>query len=315
MLRERRRCMNIEYLFYLTDIAKTKSISASASNCFMTQQGLSRIVRVMEEEFGVKLIMKSGAGIALTPAGEELVKYAEAIKEFYSIAIASVSSYGTDTSALRPFVINMTVLSSFVLHHAVGHIQNKYRNVLFHERSHNEIFRMLRDQPDWNNQLFFVSIPRGSDFLGTLSEMGVAFRKMYECYPMALVGRNSPYANKKVITARELSELPLAYYKDDVMQNVTMKMLLKNERPKELSLYTTNLALIRETVRNGSAISFCTSKFACNVEDVLVPIPLEKTVTIDFGVVQPVTEEISPFASNLADLLEKLLSSVNYLEF
>lgn len=53
-------------------VARTGSFRKAAEELFVTQAAVSRAVARLEEELGVDVLARSGAGVQLTPAGEDL---------------------------------------------------------------------------------------------------------------------------------------------------------------------------------------------------------------------------------------------------
>ena len=58
-------------------VAATGSFRKAADQLFVTQAAISRAVMRLEEQLGVDVFARSGAGVRLTPAGEELRKLVE----------------------------------------------------------------------------------------------------------------------------------------------------------------------------------------------------------------------------------------------
>ena len=58
-----------------SEVAKTKSFSLAAKNLHITQSALSQRVLNLESELSTGLIIRDPAGLRLTPAGEELLRY------------------------------------------------------------------------------------------------------------------------------------------------------------------------------------------------------------------------------------------------
>jgi len=75
--------MNIELLKYFYMIAKEGNISGVAKAVHLSQSALSQQLQRLENEFGNKLLVRSNKGVALTPAGETVYKYAENILRTY----------------------------------------------------------------------------------------------------------------------------------------------------------------------------------------------------------------------------------------
>ena len=66
--------MTLLQLKYIAMIAKCGSFSRAAQTLYVTQPGISKMVRAVEEELGITIFVRSSAGITLTAEGEELVR-------------------------------------------------------------------------------------------------------------------------------------------------------------------------------------------------------------------------------------------------
>jgi len=64
---------------YTIKIAETKSINKAAEELFVGASALSRAVKELEAELGVRLFERSAKGMFLTPDGELFVKYAKKV--------------------------------------------------------------------------------------------------------------------------------------------------------------------------------------------------------------------------------------------
>lgn len=71
--------MNLQHLKYVTEVAKTNSISKAAENLYMGQPNLSRAIKELEESLGITIFERSKHGISITPEGEEFLTYAKRI--------------------------------------------------------------------------------------------------------------------------------------------------------------------------------------------------------------------------------------------
>lgn len=71
--------MDIDVLKSLTSVAETGSFSRSANLLCLSQSAISKRIKLLEESLNVQLLDRSGAQLALTPAGEIVEKNARAI--------------------------------------------------------------------------------------------------------------------------------------------------------------------------------------------------------------------------------------------
>ena len=73
--------MKLQQLRYICEIARAGlKVSDAAANLFTSQPGISKQVRLLEEELGVQIFRRSGKHFAeITPAGREIIRRAEQI--------------------------------------------------------------------------------------------------------------------------------------------------------------------------------------------------------------------------------------------
>jgi DNA-binding transcriptional LysR family regulator len=73
------RRLDLKHLRQLTEVAEKGSIRAAAESLAITQPALSRSIRSIENEIGLKLVERGPRGAELTPAGARLLSYARLI--------------------------------------------------------------------------------------------------------------------------------------------------------------------------------------------------------------------------------------------
>lgn len=75
--------MNLKELEYYRVVCRHKSITKAAHALYMTPQGLSKIMKNMENELGATLFHRTAAGITLTSSGEYLYQHVQEVLEPY----------------------------------------------------------------------------------------------------------------------------------------------------------------------------------------------------------------------------------------
>lgn len=71
--------MNILYMKYAVEVAKTGSINKAADNLYIAQPNLSRAVKELENSLGTAIFKRTPKGMTLTHDGEKFMRYAEHI--------------------------------------------------------------------------------------------------------------------------------------------------------------------------------------------------------------------------------------------
>jgi DNA-binding transcriptional LysR family regulator len=72
-------------LHYFSTVAKTENLRKAAELLKVTPSTLSKTVKLLEEEFGVPLVIPLGRGITLTPEGKKLAQEATGLLDSYGL--------------------------------------------------------------------------------------------------------------------------------------------------------------------------------------------------------------------------------------
>ena len=71
--------MNIQYMKYAVEVEHCGSISRAAQNLFMGQPNLSKAIKELESQLGIKLFRRTSKGVSPTVQGKEFLSYAKHI--------------------------------------------------------------------------------------------------------------------------------------------------------------------------------------------------------------------------------------------
>ena len=86
-----RKDMRINQLVIFSDVAKTKNISVTAKNLFMTQPSVSQNLKALEDELGIELIKRSNKGIELTEVGKKVIEKIDVIIDDYNLFMQDIN--------------------------------------------------------------------------------------------------------------------------------------------------------------------------------------------------------------------------------
>lgn len=89
--------INVQQLISFYFVAREESYSAASERLFVTQPAVTRQIKALEAQFGVKLINIKKKRVHLTPAGERLADYSEQIVNHVTMAENFLKSYRLET--------------------------------------------------------------------------------------------------------------------------------------------------------------------------------------------------------------------------
>lgn len=90
-----RNLLKLNYIQEFVTVAKTRSFSKAANLLFTTQPVLSRHIAAIEEELGVKLLVRDTRKVALSPIGQSVyVAFSEMLRQ-YELACSQAKLYAS----------------------------------------------------------------------------------------------------------------------------------------------------------------------------------------------------------------------------
>lgn len=113
--REKVKTMKLQQLRYICEVASHElNISTAAQNLFTSQPGVSKQIRLLEDELGVEIFTRSGKHLTqITPAGQEVLKIAHEILR----QVENIRQVGEEYS--NPYMGRLAI--------ATTHTQARYR--------------------------------------------------------------------------------------------------------------------------------------------------------------------------------------------
>ncbi|WP_029192887.1 LysR family transcriptional regulator [Paenibacillus harenae] len=121
--------MDMRQLKYFLTAAQEGQVTRAAKRLNMEQPPLSRQLKLMEEELGVKLFNRNGKGLKLTPSGELLKRKAEALLQQFDDSIREVK--GMEEGVRGVLSIGSVVSCISLLPERIKHFREKYPQVTF----------------------------------------------------------------------------------------------------------------------------------------------------------------------------------------
>jgi len=86
--------MDFDQLTTFMEVAKLGSFSRAGQKVFRSQSAVSAQIRQLEQEYGDRLLDRSGKDVTLTPAGRVLFAYAERLLQMRDESLLAVADQG-----------------------------------------------------------------------------------------------------------------------------------------------------------------------------------------------------------------------------
>lgn len=255
--------MRVNDMEMLVNVAKSKSITETAREMFISQQGLSRRIQRIETILGVPLFVRCRNGVVVTEAGEKFIvkakeliaKYDELCKEIEPYRQLSKSPLTGDLIVFSSFHIETVILPKVLKDFKLRHPKV---NITTIEKYPTEIAECIQTN---SSAIGLVNMPtvhfiqRFADYTNKSSFHRVCDDEFFLC-----ASKSSPPAKNPDTTLKELIKYPVAFY--DTKQYAELVALLFEEVGEPIALMKTlSTELYREAISSGLAIGI-----TCNLE-------------------------------------------------
>jgi DNA-binding transcriptional LysR family regulator len=244
--------MDFDQLVTFLEVARLGSFSRAGEKVFRSQSAVSAQIRQLEQEYGSKLLDRSGTLVRLTPAGRVLHDYAERLLKLKDDSLLAIADQGKTPRGTLLIGANeatcLYVLPPVFAEYCRQHPQVQisiYRNFTY---------KIVEKLENGAIDVGIVSLPVKSPSLKVQS----IFRDQL----MVMVSRDHPLGRRDDLSVRDIAKEPLLFPKT----GHTRRMLDKIFRPFNADLHVRmelpSIGMIKSFVAAGLGISLISASFA-----------------------------------------------------
>lgn len=197
--------MKLQQLRYIWEVARHDlNVSVTAQNLYTSQPGISKQIRILEDELGIEIFSRSGKHLThVTPAGEEILRLAGEILH----QVENIKRVGKEHSDPRAGALSIATTHTqarYALPSTIKRFIAKYPKVALnmHQGTPMQISEMAAD---WS-----VDFAIATEALDLFSDL-----VMMPCYRWnrcVLVPKSHPLCNTSFLTIENLAKYPLVTY-------------------------------------------------------------------------------------------------------
>ena len=238
--------MDIKDLKIFQTIAEEKSIAKASRILYMTPQGISKIVKNLEQEMGCRLFLRNKSGMELTESGERFLEYAKKdIADYYQVkkdilhieqrqkkVVDLLSAYG---------IIRMVTPECII------EFGRRYPDIEFH----------YREYPDLQVEHLFAENEGNVAF-----SIGEFDEELYHVVPIEvfqlqlLVNEKDPLSKKESVTIEDLKGRPLYIESSQfALYHLIMKKCEEAGFQPDIAFQTSGFSLCHKMVKANKGIS------------------------------------------------------------
>ena len=197
--------MKLQQLRYIWEVAHHDlNVSATAQSLYTSQPGISKQIRLLEDELGVEVFARSGKHLThITPVGETIIQQAgEILRKVESIKQAAHEFRDEKTGSLS--IATTHTQARYALPQVISGFIGRYPDVSLHmhQGSPIQIAELAA-----NGEVDFANATEGLDLFGDLV--------MLPCYNWnrsIVVPKNHPLATASRVELQDIAEQPIVTY-------------------------------------------------------------------------------------------------------
>lgn len=209
--------IQLQQLIIFEKVAETSSMNKAAEALFMSQPNLSKAIRNLEKELGIKIFDRTNKGVKLTDDGYRLYKYVKTMHR----QLDMIQGISRDEA---PDNISVSAYSCPVLYRVLGEFykDNREKHIevtLKEERVQGIIDSVANLQSDIG--IIEVNDVQDKAVARLLKAKNLEYNELARDTWYVHVGKNSPLYNQGVIKMEQLVDCTLMRAPDDYFSNLS----------------------------------------------------------------------------------------------
>lgn len=254
--------MQTNYLKYFVDVAEVGSISAASNEDFITPQGMSRSLSVLESGLGCHLFNRTQGKMSLTKYGEALLDDARAILGAQQHMIDRIAEIRASESGILEKAVlvylNNVAFDAALFNPLVDSFDQIFANARYQQCDNREVVDNLLQQTEDDDLialgllcLFSPADEENAVLVRDLRAHGFEYQPYLVSYDQVLVSRKSELATKHSLSYADVLSRPIVTSDGDI-KRVIEKLFGKNA----IYMVTSDSSFRFRVVANDEAITF-----------------------------------------------------------
>src|SRR5258708_7279142 len=244
--------MDFDQLITFLEVARQGSFSRAGEKVFRSQSAVSAQIRQLEQEYGDRLLDRSGKTVKLTPAGQVLYDYAERLKLLREESLMAVATHSSPPrtplrvgpNAAPCFYVLPELFEEYCGRHPPVQI-NIYRNFSY---------KITEKLENGSIEVGILTLPIQSPSL----EIQPIFRDKL----MLMVSPNNPLARHKTAAVRDIVKHPILLPKTGHTRTLLDKLFRPHRDELRVRMELPSIGMIKSFVAADLGVSLISASFA-----------------------------------------------------
>ena len=225
--------MNMLHIKYAVEVARVGSLNKAAQNLIIAQPNLSRSIKELEGDLGIKIFDRSSKGMVLTPEGEEFISYAkEIVKQIDQVEMM----YRNGIQKKQRF--SVSVPRACYISEAFTEFTKKLNHdpaELFYKETNTQ--RTIHNVLEKDYKLGIIRYAENYDkyFKTMLEEKGLVYELISQFSYSLIMSREHPLADKEDIAFDDLCSFIEIAHADPYIPSLSLSKTIRDEIPDNVA--------------------------------------------------------------------------------
>lgn len=244
--------MDFDQLVTFLEVAKQGNFSRAGEKVFRSQSAVSAQIRQLEQDYGTKLLDRSGKRVALTPAGEVLFDYAKRLLALRGESLRAVADQQTTPRGVLAIGANEATCL-YVLPETFSEYQRRYPDVqisIYRNFSH----KILERLQDGLIDLGVVTMP--------VKLSSVVVKRIFHDRLMLMTNPAHPLGQLESVSIEAIADYPLILPRTGTTRKTLDRIFRPYKEKLRVAMELSSVAVIKAFTASGMGISLISESFA-----------------------------------------------------
>src|SRR3954454_20533847 len=242
--------MDFDQLVTFLEVVKLGNFSRAGQKVLRSQSAVSAQIRQIEEEYGERLLDRSGKTVRLTPAGEVFFEYVQRMITLYSESKRAVADQGQQPRGVLAIGANEATCL-YVLPDVFAKYSKIYPDVQI-SIYRNFSRKILERVNDGSIDVGVVTLP--------VKSPGLKVRAINRDRLMLMVDARNPLARLKSVSVEVAAEQPQLYPKTGYTRQLLDKLFRPYQSQLRIRMELPSVGMIKSFVTAGVGVSLISSR-------------------------------------------------------
>jgi DNA-binding transcriptional LysR family regulator len=244
--------MDFDQLTTFMEVAKLGSFSRAGQKVFRSQSAVSAQIRQLEQEYGDRLLDRSGKDVTMTPAGRVLFAYAERLLQMRDESLLAVADQGASPRGTLSIGANEATCL-YVLPDVFAKFSSLYPGVQI-SIYRNFSYKIIEKLENGALDVGIVTLPVKSSSLKT--------HAIYRDQLMVMVSPQNPLAKHELVSVADVAKQPLLLPKTGYSRRLMDKLFRPYASQLQVRMELPSVGMIKSFVAAGLGVSLISASFA-----------------------------------------------------